>query len=55
MNIHVARTAPFRTAASHTCYQGQTSGLTVRPDAARNVRQASRLARNTFWNVNFVD
>ena len=32
MNIHVPRTPPFRTAFPHTCCQGQTSGLTVRPD-----------------------
>ena len=31
----VARTPPVRTALTHTCCQGQTSGLTVRPDAAR--------------------
>ena len=35
MNIHDARTPPFRTASKHTCCQGQTSGLTVRPDVAR--------------------
>ena len=35
MNIHVARTPPFRTGFSHTCCQGQTSGLMVRPDGAR--------------------
>ena len=32
---YVARTLPVRTAFTHTCCQGQTSGLTVRPDAAR--------------------
>ena len=32
MNIHVA---PFRPAFTHTCCQGQISGLTIRPDAAR--------------------
>ena len=36
-NIHVARTPPFRTDPTHTCCQGQASGLTVRPDAARCV------------------
>ena len=32
MNIHIARTPPVRTAVRRTCCQGQTSGLTVRPD-----------------------
>ena len=32
---HVARTPSFRTAFAYTCWRGQTSGLTVRPDAAR--------------------
>ena len=35
MNIHVARTPPSRTVFTHTCCQGQTSGLTVRPVVAR--------------------
>ena len=35
MNIHVARTPPFRTGFTHTCCQGQTGSLTVRPDRAR--------------------
>ena len=35
MIIHVARTPPFHTAFTHTCCQGQTSCLTVRPDVAR--------------------
>ena len=35
MNIHVARTPPFRTGFTHTCCQGQTGRLTVRPDRAR--------------------
>ena len=35
MNIHVVRTPPVRTAVRHTCCQGQTSGLTVRPDGSR--------------------
>ena len=34
-NIHVARTPLVRTALTHTCCQGQSSGLSVRPDAAR--------------------
>ena len=35
MNIHVARTPHFRTRFPHTCCQGQTGSLTVRPDTAR--------------------
>ena len=35
MNIHVARTPHFRTRFTHTCCQGQTGSLTVRPDTAR--------------------
>ena len=35
MNIHVARTPHFRTGFTHTCCQGQTGSLTVRPDTAR--------------------
>ena len=35
MNIHVAPTPPFHTDPTHTCCQGQTSGLTAKPDAAR--------------------
>ena len=35
MNIHVAHTHPARKAFMRTCFQGQTSGLTVRPDAER--------------------
>ena len=35
MNIHVAGTPPVHIALTHTYCQGQTSGLTVRPDAAR--------------------
>ena len=35
MNIHVARTTHFCTDFTHTCCQGQTGSLTVRPDTAR--------------------
>ena len=35
MNIHVARTPHFCTGLTHTCCQGQTGSLTVRPDTAR--------------------
>ena len=35
MNIHVARTPHFSTRFTHTCCQGQTGSLTVRPDTAR--------------------
>ena len=35
MNIHVARTPHFRTGFKHTCCQGRTGSLTVRPDTAR--------------------
>ena len=35
MNIHVARTPHFRIGFTHTCCQGQTGSLTVRPDTAR--------------------
>ena len=35
MNIHVARTPHFRTGSTHTCCQGQTGSLAVRPDTAR--------------------
>ena len=35
MNIHVVRIPPARTSVRHTCCQGQTSGLMVRPDRAR--------------------
>ena len=35
MNIHFARTPHFRTGFTHTCCQGQTGSLTVRPDTAR--------------------
>ena len=45
MNIHVACTPPVRTALRHTCCQGQTSGLTVRPDATRWVIH--------FWMTSF--
>ena len=40
MNIHVARTPYFRTRFTHTCCQGQTGSLTVRPDTARWNMQA---------------
>ena len=40
MNIHVARTPHFRTRFTHTCCQGQTGSLTVRPDTARCITQA---------------
>ena len=33
-NIHVVRTPPVCTAVRHTCCQGQTSGLTGKPDRA---------------------
>ena len=52
MNIHVARTPHFRTRFTHTCCQGQTGSLTVRPDTARweytaNVNIAVNLQRVT--------
>ena len=42
MNIHVARTPHFRTRFTHTCCQGQTGSLTVRPDTARCEYKAIR-------------
>ena len=42
MNIHVARPPHFRTGFTHTCCQGQTGSLTVRPDTARWEGGASR-------------
>ena len=58
MNIHVARTPHFCTGLTHTCCQGQTGSLTVRPDTARWVIEVNYLfhadsARNYLFKKNF--
>ena len=51
MNIHVDRTPPFHTAYIHICCQGQTSSLTVRPDATRWVDEVADSTHQTNTGV----
>ena len=48
MNIHVARTPPFRTDSTHTCCQGKTSGLTVSPDIRQDGQNYAKDAMYPF-------
>ena len=50
MNIHVARTPHFRTRFTHTCCQGQTGSLTVRPDTAR-CTGLYKICIGQYWNA----